>query len=73
MKGYKKIIIVFVLVFIGCTVYYFSLTPTKRNFAKRKILHTTHILNPNWEKTITKKDANYTAKFTSPKIGHRTK
>jgi hypothetical protein len=53
------------LVCVGCFVYYASLSPLKKNLAKSKILHWAHIVNPDWDTTITKSENGYVADFSS--------
>jgi len=65
MAKYKKIIILFGLMFSGLIIFYYSLTPLRRNSAKRRILHATHILEPDWSKVISKTSDGYQADLTS--------
>ena len=66
VSKYKILIIILGIIIIVLLIFYYSLSPVKRNIAKQKILHTTHLLNPDWSKSIIKSnDGGYVANFTS--------
>jgi len=67
-KLLKIIIGLLAICFIGGLVFYYSLSPVRQNSAKRRFLHATHILNPNWSKTINKKQNGYVARISSPTL-----
>ena len=68
MSVIKKFIFAFLVILLGGLIYYSSLSPLKKNLAKNKILHWTHILSPDWEINVSKEDDGYVANLNSPSL-----
>ncbi|TYA74485.1 hypothetical protein [Seonamhaeicola marinus] len=69
----KKVKIKRLLVFFGiviglCFAGYRWATPLTRNTLKKELLHSAHILNSKWSKSISKANDGYQAKFNSPTL-----